>query len=221
MRRVKFAAAVAILATLCSLVAAVPTEAATTTARSLAIALVTTAEGGSTTYNRDYFKHWIDANGDCQNTRTEVLIAESKVTPTFTSSSRCSVARGRWVSWYDNATWTIPSDVDIDHVVALKEAWESGARSWTSTNRTRFANDLGHPWSLDAVTDNVNSSKGDRDPAQWLPPLTSARCGYAIHWVTVKYRWRLSVDTAERNKLLSILSGSCGARSVTIPARAR
>jgi hypothetical protein len=56
--------------------------AATTTARNLAIALVTKAEGGLTTYSRDYFKHWIDANGDCQNTRTEVLIAESRVTPT-------------------------------------------------------------------------------------------------------------------------------------------
>jgi hypothetical protein len=64
------------------------------------------------------------------------------------------------VSWYDGATWTIPSDVDIDHVVALKEAWESGAWSWTAANRQRFANDLGYAWTLDAVTDNVNASKG-------------------------------------------------------------
>ena len=62
-----------------------------------------------------------------------------------------------------------PSDVDIDHVVALKEAWDSGARSWSSVNRKRYANDLGYSGTLVAVTDNVNASKGDRDVAQWLP----------------------------------------------------
>ena len=138
----------------------------------------------------------------------------------FTTSRRCTVARGRWVSWYDGATWTIPSDVDIDHVVALKKAWESGAWSWTATNRQRFANDLGYAWTLDAVTDNVNARKGDRDPAQWLPPSPSVRCSYTIHWAAVKYRWRLGVDSTERATLLSILSGTCGARGVTVPARA-
>ena len=220
MRRVKLVAVAVVVAALCSLVEATPSGAATTTARQLAAVLVVRAEGGSTTYSRDYFKHWIDANGDCQNTRTEVLIAESRVTPTYTSSSHCSVSRGKWYSWYDGKYWTYPADVDIDHVVALKEAWESGARYWTADNRKRFANDLGHGWSLDAVTDNVNQSKSDRDPAAWLPPLTSVRCGYAIHWVTVKYRWRLSVNSAERTKLLAILSGTCGAKTVTIPARA-
>jgi hypothetical protein len=188
--------------------------------RNLAIALVINAGGGSTTYSRDYFKHWIDANGDCQNTRAEVLIAESRVTPTLTSSSRCTVSRGNWYSSYDGATWTIPSDVDIDHVVALKEAWESGARNWSATNRQRLANDLGHSWTLDAVTDNVNASKGDDDPAEWLPPRAQARCGYAIHWAAVKYRWGCRSTGAERTALLDILSGTCGQRTVTIPARA-
>ena len=149
-----------------------------------------------------------------------MLIAESKITPTYTSSSHCTVSRGKWYSWYDGATWYYPADVDIDHVVALKEAWESGARHWSAYNRERYANDLGYAWSLDAVTDNVNSSKGDRDPAEWLPSLSSVRCSYAIHWAAVKYRWRLSVNSGERTKLLSILSGSCGSRSVTIPPRA-
>lgn len=132
----------------------------------------------------------------------------------------CRVLSGKWVSWYDGATWTNPSDVDIDHVVALKEAWESGARSWTVTTRERFANDLGHPWSLDGVTDNVNSSESDRDPANWLPPAATTHCDYAIHWISVTYRWRLSIDTAEKAKLSSLLSGSCGKRTVTIPQRA-
>ncbi len=132
----------------------------------------------------------------------------------------CRITRGKWYSYYDGLTWTYASDVDIDHVVALKEAWESGARYWGSTNRKRFANDLGYGRSLMAVTDNVNASKGDRDPAQWLPPRSSVHCKYAVNWVLIKYRWRLSIDSAERSKLSSLLSGDCGASTVTIPARA-
>jgi hypothetical protein len=212
-------AGAAVLMGMVSLVAVPrPADAATMTARQLAAHLVVLPESHSTTYSRTYFRHWIDANGDCQDTRTEVLIAESRVPPTF--STRCTVARGRWVSWYDGATWTYPADVDIDHVVALKEAWESGAWSWTAANRQRFANDLGYAWTLDAITDNVNASKGERDPAEWLPPLPSVYCSYAIHWAAVKYRWRLGVDSTERATLLSILSGTCGARGVTVPARA-
>ncbi len=195
-------------------------QADTTTARALLFKIAVSAEGGSTTYDRTYFRHWIDSNGDCQNTRAEVLIAESRVTPTYTSSSRCTVAAGRWYSYYDGSTWTNPSDVDIDHVVALKEAWESGARSWSSTTRTRFANDLSYGRSLVAVTDNVNASKGDRDPAQWLPPRSSVHCRYATTWVLIKYRWRLSIDSTEKSRLSSLLSGACGASTVTIPARA-
>ncbi len=195
-----------------------PAAAETTSARSMLLRLTVAAEAGSTTYQRTYFKHWVDANGDCQNTRTEVLIAESKVTPTYTSSSRCAVSRGRWYSPYDGKTWTYASDVDIDHFVPLKEGWESGARRWTATNRERFANDLAYGPSLNAMTDNLNSSKADRDPAQWLPPAN--RCAYARNWVLVKYRWRLSIDSAERSRLSILLSGSCGATTVTVPARA-
>ncbi len=195
-------------------------SATTITARSMLLKLTVRAESGSTTYSRTYFKHWIDADRDCQDTRAEVLIAESKVTPRYTTTRHCTVATGRWYSYYDGATWTKASDVDIDHMVPLKEAWKSGARLWSVTNRTRYANDLGFSATLIAVTDNVNQAKGDRDPAGWLPPRTAARCTYAIQWVQVKYRWRLSIDPAERTKLSSILSGSCGSRATTVPTRA-
>ena len=179
------------------------------------------SEAGGTTYDRTYFKHWIDANGDCQNTRAEVLVAESRVTPRYTDGRRCAVLSGRWTSLYDGATWTLASDVDIEHRVALKEAWESGARYWSATDRTRFANDLDFGPSLEAITDNVNAAKQDRDPAQWMPPLASNHCHYAIRWVQVKYRWKLTIDAAERDKLSRVLSGSCGQTSVAIPTRAR
>ena len=63
-----------------------------------------------------------------------------------------SLATGRLYSYYDGATWTKASDVDIDHMVPLKEAWESCARLWSVTNRTRYANDLGFYATLIAVT---------------------------------------------------------------------
>lgn len=197
---------------------ATPARATTTTARSLLLRLTVASEAGSTTYERSKFQHWIDADGDGCNTRAEVLMVEAKVGVTY--GSGCTVYRGKWYSWYDGVYWTYASDVDIDHVVALKEAWESGARNWTSTNRKRFANDLSYAFSLDAVTDNVNQSKSDRDPAEWMPPRAAAQCLYAIHWVSVKYRWRLTINAAEKSKLASILTGSCGDRSVTIPPRA-
>lgn len=208
----------ATLATVASLASSAPAHAATTTARTLLNRLTVASESGSTTYQRSYFRHWIDADGDGCDTREEVLIHESRTT--VYPGSGCRVTTGRWYSWYDGATWTQASDVDIDHVVALKEAWESGARRWTTSDRTRYANDLGLSWSLDAVTDNVNQSKSDRDPSQWLPPRTSVRCTYAIHWVGVKYRWRLTINSAERSALSSIISGSCGQRTVTVPPRA-
>lgn len=198
-----------------------PAQAATTTGRKLLGMLTVSAEAGSSTYDRTYFRHWVDADGDCQNARAEVLVAETKAAVTFTTSSRCTVATGRWYSYYDGLTWTAASDVDIDHMVALKEAWESGARSWTASDRQRYANDLGLGASLVAVTDNVNASKGDRDPAEWLPPRSAARCSYVLQWMQVKYRWRLTVNSAEKSRLTSLLSGSCGDRTVGVPARAR
>ena len=65
---------------------------------------------------------------------------------------------GKWYSYYDGATWTNPQDVDIDHLVALKEAWDSGARSWSARDRLAFANDIAFWPSLVAITDNINST---------------------------------------------------------------
>ncbi|MFM8915382.1 MAG: HNH endonuclease family protein [Candidatus Limnocylindrus sp.] len=151
-------------------------------------------------YDRKLFKHWVDANGNGKNTRAEVLIAESLVSVRFSSTGK-TVSTGKWVSLYDGETWTKASDVDIDHVVALAEAWRSGAWKWSAARRQAYANDLGVAWTLRAVTDNVNQEKSDDDPTYWLPPLESATCLYLIEWVAVKIRWKLSVDAEERQSI--------------------
>ena len=151
-------------------------------------------------YARSKFGGWIDADGDGFDTRAEVLITESTVNVTI---SYRTVRTGKWLSLYDNVTWTNASDVDIDHVVALSEAWKSGAHAWSSTRRLAFANDIGVSWALRAVTDNVNMSKSDRDPSSWIPLYRAAVCTYLVGWVGVKLRWRLSVDSAEKSSITS------------------
>lgn len=172
-------------------------------------------ERGGARYDRAKFPHWKDLNGDGCDTRQAVLISESRVK--VDREANCAVNAGKWRSMYDGRTWTNPSDVDIDHVVALKEAWESGARDWSRSKRKQYANDLRFRHSLRAVTDNVNQSKGAQDPAEWLP--AQRRCTYAINWVQVKYRWRLKANGNEVDALQRIIRGNCGDRRVAVPKR--
>lgn len=164
-----------------------------------------------TGYSRDLFKLWVDADGDGCDTRAEVLISEADTAPTVGSS--CSLSGGRWYSYYEGGYQTSSSALDIDHVVALAEAWDSGARSWTSARREAYANDLGDSRSLVAVTASLNRSKGDQDVAEWLPPIN--RCRYVKDWVATKIRWSLTVDTAERSALQQVASG-CTNSSMTV-----
>lgn len=164
--------------------------------------LLVAAEDGSG-YSRSSFKHWIDEDRDGCDTRREVLIAES-LRPVRVGS-RCSISGGQWYSVYDGRATTNASSFDIDHVVALKEAWDSGAKSWSADRRQAFANDLNLPFALIAVSASSNRSKGDRDPAEWMPSRREYWCQYAIEWVGVKASWSLSVDPAEKAALSRIL----------------
>ncbi|WP_461165314.1 HNH endonuclease family protein [Arthrobacter sp. R4-81] len=169
------------------------------------------------TYDRAYFEHWIDADSNGCDTRQEVLIAESQVP--VTKGTGCTVTAGQWYSWYDGATWTNPSDVDIDHLVPLQEAWQSSAWAWTAEKRKAYANDLGYLHSLEGVTDSVNQSKGAQDPATWMPAME--QCRYAIDWITVKWRWNLTADNEEFTALNALLNNtSCGATIIEMPEKA-
>jgi hypothetical protein len=167
--------------------------------------VVATEQGAG--YDRDLFRHWIDADGDGCNTRREVLIAEAKVKPTV--SGDCDLVGGEWYSVYDQVTTNNPSDFDVDHFVPLKEAWDSGAYAWSSDKRKEFANDLGFGGSLIAVTASSNRSKSDRDPADWMPANNGYHCRYITNWVKVKIRWGLSVDPTELATLKQ-RAQSCG-----------
>ncbi|MFB7289963.1 HNH endonuclease family protein [Actinacidiphila glaucinigra] len=181
--------------------AALPTPVSAATARTYLASLKVATEN-RTGYNRDLFPHWITISGAC-NTRETVLKRDGSGVVT---DSACAATSGSWYSVYDGATWTAASDLDIDHLVPLAEAWDSGASAWTTAKRQSFANDLTRP-QLIAVTDNVNQAKGDQDPATWMPSRTAYACTYVRAWVQVKYYYGLSVDSAEKSKLSSVLSG--------------
>ena len=176
-----------------------------------AISALPVATEVRTGYTRDKFRLWVDADGDDCDTRKEVLISEADDPVTVGSS--CSLSGGRWFSYYDRVSWTDSGRIDIDHVVPLAEAWDSGARSWTATQRQSYANDLGDYRTLVGVTDSVNQSKGDQDPAEWMP--TYDKCRYIREWVAVKLRWRLSVDSGEKTALQSLSSG-CTNSTITV-----
>lgn len=162
-------------------------------------------------YDRDLFDHWVDVDGNGCDARDEVLLAEALERPEV--GPGCDVDDARWRSVYDGVVVTDPSDLDVDHVVALAEAWASGARGWGDARRERFANDLGDRRSLAAVTASSNRSKSDRDPAEWLPDRQV--CRYAVHWTATKLRWRLAADGPERRALLG-LAERCPERRVVV-----
>jgi len=124
-------------------------------------------------YNReDYLPRWADADRDCQNTRQEVLITESHVAVTLDNRG-CRVISGQWHDPYTGRVFTDPRKLDIDHLVPLKEAHDSGAASWSQPRKRAYANDLSYPEALIAVYNGANRAKGPRDPASWLPPNTA------------------------------------------------
>ena len=177
------------------------------------LATITVQNEYKTGYVRSLFKHWVDANSDGCDTREEVLIAESQSKPQVDAYG-CKVVEGDWLSPYDNVTHTNPSELDIDHMIPLKEAWDSGAWNWTSAQRQSFANDLSDPRPLIAVTAGQNRSKSDRDPSNWIPPQKSYTCTYLAEWVAVKSRWKLSMDQSEFGRVKNLLTTSCAATTI-------
>jgi hypothetical protein len=188
-----------------------PQQPTVTQVESLVGQLTVAPEGPREGYERQAFKHWVDADQDGCDTREEVLIEESLI-PATTEVSGCSVTAGEWFSPYDTMTFVAPGGLDIDHVVPLGEAWDSGASAWDTARRQDYANDLEDPQALIAVSAGSNRSKSDRDPAEWQPPSVEYWCTYVSDWVTVKVVWGLSADEAEvqalRDMLVTCAEGS-------------
>lgn len=181
--------------------------------------IVIAPELDGSSYNRKTdFGDWKDADGDGQDTRQEVLAAESLVPVTWSADGKKVVA-GLWYDPFAGMTFTAPlvvkpsgrkyAIVQIDHIVPLKEAFESGAKNWTKAKRVLYANGLANPGHLLAVHGPTNASKGQKDPGEWLPPNKKFHCAYVRMWTRIKIKWDLTMDQAEADAIRAEL-GTCG-----------
>jgi hypothetical protein len=149
-------------------------------------------------YDRGDWQHWIDADGDCQDTRQEVLIDESLIATTLDPRG-CRVVTGRWRDEYTGAVHTDPGELEIDHRVPLANAHRSGGWAWDQSRKRAYANDLIDPEHLIAVSAAANRNKSDKGPDTWRPPSRENWCRYAMSWRAVKERWALAL-TAEEDR---------------------
>lgn len=147
-------------------------------------------------YNRTDWGDWIDQGHGC-NTR-ELVIKDSG--DNVVVDKNCKAIHGTWTSLYDNIVVTDSSKLDIDHIVPLKEASDSGGANWSKAKKSEFYNDLDN---LVAVTFASNRSKGDKDPAKWLP-IPDERCSYALRYTRIKNDYGLTYDQTEKQVLLSL-----------------
>ncbi len=167
------------------------------------------ARGSGVDYNRRDWGDWIDADRDCQNTRAEVLIAESLAPVSFApedDGDKCRVIAGRWVGPWTGEVFTDASDLDIDHHVPLGHAHLSGGWNWPPERKRTYTNDLADPMSLQATSASVNRSKGKQPPDEWRPDESAGWCRYAANWIVVKERWELTVMPAEVSALEEMLA---------------
>jgi len=166
------------------------------------------AEETTIEYNRSEWRHWIQDDEDCQDLRQEVLIKESITTPT-TAPDGCKVERGLWWDFFTGAYFSDPSQLDIDHLVPLKEAHLSGGWQWDRDKKRDYANSIDYAHHLVAVSRSANRSKGSKDPANWLPPNKQAHCWYVHAWMRVKERWALVMDKQERAAIDLVIEHQC------------
>ena len=204
-------AAVAV-ATVSALALAVPQQAQAATAAEKLQELRVRPAGTMEGYSRDLFPHWSDAReygwklpagtpdpGSC-DARDAALIRDGREEAV---GSGCVVGSGRWFDPYTGTTYTQPSDIDVDHVVPLANAWRSGAASWTVAKKERFAN---IPRDVLSVEDNANQEKGDKGPEAWKPARIAYYCAYSKKWIGIKHYWALSVTREEESALKQMLS---------------
>ena len=159
-------------------------------------------------YDHSQWKHWTDADGDCQDTRQEVLIRESLSEVVFETDRRCRVETGWWHGAFTRTRVNDPSELDTDHLVPLQNAHQSGGWAWRPAKREEYANYLDVQLHLSAVTASVNRPRGAKGPEEWRPPDEVFWCEYALNWSVVKTKWELTMTRQEANAVREML-GTC------------
>lgn len=185
-----------------------PADAAEKKASVVLETLAVKGRAPKTGYDRASFGGWADLDKDACYTRDEILMRDLQ-SVTFDSEERCQVQTGTFIDPYSGTRIDFLQGrgtsnlVQIDHVVAVSDAWQKGAFKWGSATKVSFYND---PLNLLAVQGRLNSQKGDGDAATWLPPLKSYRCSYVARQIAVKAKYSIWITTAEKAAMKSILA---------------
>lgn len=180
-----------------------------TSSQALTVAqtLIERGRGASTNYDRDAFgSAWKDVDRNGCDTRNDILQRDFTTAKFKAGTNECKVIGGTWTDPYSNESYTFteqPSGAQIDHVVALKNAWEMGADLWSDQMRLEFANDS---LNLIATVASLNAQKNDSNAASWLPPYKPGRCAFIARQVAVKNKWKLFVTSSEKDAMISILT---------------
>lgn len=181
------------------------------------LASIRIAERSSVSYSRDSYKHWVNVSGSsCWDSRDEALyrgaeegtivLLDKNDKETTDKSAACSIKSGKWIDPYTGKEVTKARSLDIDHIVPLSLANDSGADSWDSAKKQQFANDVDN--NLLAVSASANRSKGDKGPASWLPSNKDFQCEYVEKFVNVVSMYSLTMTQADHDKSESVLA-SC------------
>ena len=156
-------------------------------------------------YSRNAFgSGWADLDKNCRNSRAEELVKYSSSQVQFRTDRECSVVSGRWRSSFTGDTIYKASDIDIDHVVPLRWAWERGADKWSKQQRIQFAND---PANLLVVELSLNRQKGAKGLNQWLPPQN--QCQYILRFVRVTKQYQIELKHSEIEQYDALKSEYC------------
>jgi len=157
-------------------------------------------------YNRlKHFGTWItDPSGStCLNTRGLILRRESQTSVTYTDTKECTIATGQWYEPYTGSIKRNAGELQIDHVVPLKNAYVMGAWQWSGKQRCLYANFMTNNFHLLAVDSRENMRKGDRAPDRYMPPNGSFVCEYLEDWLKIKLIWNLKMTASEGNAIQS------------------
>ena len=165
---------------------------------------------GITRYNRKDWRHWIDEDGDCQNTRAEVLISQSQVSVEFATSRDCRVIKGSWIGRLTGVLLSDASDVDIDHVIPLSYAHGHGGFSWSPSKKKQFAND---PLNLIPTYDIENRRKSDKGPSEYLPSDKDLACAYIKRWQAIRIKYDLNIAPDDKVIIRNMISTTSAERS--------
>lgn len=162
----------------------------------------------TTPYNRKkHYGGWVRDARDktCYNTRAKILIRTSEVPVSFTSNG-CTVASGQWHDPYSNRQYTSASDLQIDHVVPLKNSYISGAWQWDASKRCLYGNYAENGYHLLAVNGPDNMRKGDRTPEGFMPPNEAYACEYLAIWLKIKLIWNLALTSSEAGAISNLVA---------------